>query len=94
MNAQIHISSLLITAKPEQVAAVAAQIAAMPIAEVAHSDALGKIIVTLETPDESEIVQAMTDIQLFEGVVNASLVYHHAEGAADAARAPCHNQSK
>lgn len=81
-----HISSLLVTAKPDQIPAVAGNITNMSIAEVAHSDAAGKIIVTLETPDESAIVQALTDIQLLDGVVSAALVYHHAEAFADASK--------
>ncbi|WP_299844996.1 chaperone NapD [uncultured Roseovarius sp.] len=84
MTQKTHISSLLITAKPDLVPQVVNSITDMPIAEVAHSDAVGKIIVTLETPDESAIVQALTDIQLLDGVVSAALVYHHAEALADA----------
>ena len=83
MSDKIHISSLLVTALPQRVPAVVAEITALPIAEVAHADETGKIIVTLETPDESAIVDALTDIQLFEGVISAALVYHHAEAPAD-----------
>ncbi|SLN12648.1 assembly protein for periplasmic nitrate reductase [Roseovarius albus] len=85
MTDKTHISSLLVTAKPELIPNVVSDISNMPIAEAAHSDAVGKIIVTLETPDESAIVQALTDIQLLDGVVSAGLVYHHAEALADAA---------
>ncbi|WP_120501721.1 chaperone NapD [Roseovarius sp. EL26] len=84
MSEKVHISSLLVTAKPDLTPRVVEVITAMPIAEVAHSNSVGKIIVTLETPDESAIVQALTDIQLLDGVVNASLVYHHAEALTDA----------
>ena len=79
MSTQLHISSLLVTAQPDAVPAVVDQIEAMPIAEVAHTDDFGKIIVSLETPDESAIVQALTDIQLYKGVVSAALVFHHCE---------------
>ena len=84
MSAKTHISSLLVTAKPSHVDQAAKTIAAMPIAEIAHCDSLGKIIVTLETEDESAIVSALTDIQLLDGVVSAALVYHHAEAFAEA----------
>ena len=84
MSDILHISSLLVTAKPKSVETVNASINAMSIAEVAHSDHLGKIIVTLETLDESAIVQALTDIQLLRGVVSAALVYHHSEDASTA----------
>lgn len=83
MNDKVHISSLLVTANPEITPSVVASINEMAIAEVAFSNEVGKIIVTLETEDEAEIVQALTDIQLKDGVANASLVYHHAEAIAD-----------
>lgn len=79
MSQTVHISSLLVTAHPDRLGQVAADITAMDIAEVAHANDAGKIIVTLETPDESAIVQALTDIQLIKGVVSAALVYHLAE---------------
>ncbi|WP_298916902.1 chaperone NapD [uncultured Roseobacter sp.] len=82
MTEQVHISSLLVTARPELVPQVVSKLSAMTIADVAHADAVGKIIVVLETPDESVIVQALTDIQLLDGVVSAALVYHHAEALA------------
>lgn len=79
MSETVHISSLLVTAHPDLLDRVTADISAMEIADVAHTDSAGKIIVTLETPDESAIVQALTDIQLIKGVVSAALVYHLAE---------------
>ncbi len=94
MSQKTHISSLLVTAKPESVPQVVQAITAMPIAEVAHSDAVGKIIVALETPDESAIVQALTDIQVLTGVVSAALVYHHAEALADAPITPPNRKEK
>jgi len=87
MNAPLHIASLLVHARPEQRAGVEAGILALPGAEVAHTDDQGRIIVTLETTDEAEIVQALTDIQSLAGVVNASLVYHQTDGAPEAAPA-------
>ena len=78
----VHISSLLVSAHPKVVERVASGIEAIGIAEVAHTDPLGKIIVTLETADESAIVQALTDIQLIEGVVSAALVFHQVDDTA------------
>lgn len=92
MSDKIHISSLLVTARPERVPAVVTGITAMQIAEVAHATATGKIIVTLETPDESAIVEALSAIQLLQGVVSAALVYHHAE-APDPATPPVERKS-
>lgn len=75
----VHISSLLVTVNPELKSVIVKDIAAMSIADVAHADYGGKIIVTLETRDESAIIQALTDIQILDGVVSAALVFHHAE---------------
>lgn len=81
MTHTVQISSLLVSARPDTVPAVVQAISDMPIAEVADFGRHGKIIVVLETPDESEIVQALTDIQLIPGVASAALVYHQADTA-------------
>ena len=39
----------------------------------------GKIVVTLETRDEDEIVAAMNALQRMTGVVSVALVYHQTE---------------
>lgn len=76
MSDPVHISSIVVTADPTRLAEVEPAIEAYPIAELAVSGPAGKLIVTLETPDESAMVQALTDIQLMPGVVSAALVYH------------------
>ncbi|MEP3045759.1 MAG: chaperone NapD [Roseibium sp.] len=80
MNDLVHIASLLVQAIPENRKAIEEGILGFDGAEVAHSDDEGRIIVTLETASESNIVEALTDIQLLTGVVSASLVYHQMDG--------------
>jgi nitrate reductase NapD len=41
--------------------------------------AQGKLVVTLETATEAEILERLSAIQLMEGVLSAALVYHHCE---------------
>ncbi len=75
-----HISSLVVRAHPDRSAGVAARIARFGIAEVALTDATtGKIVVTLETRDEDEIVAAMNAMQRMDGVVSVALVFHHTD---------------
>lgn len=81
MSMPAHITSLLVRAAPATVARVAARIAALDGAEVAIADPGGKIVVTLETDSEAEIVDRLTELQLLDGVVSAALVYHHIEPA-------------
>lgn len=76
MTGAVHIASLLVQAIPENKKAIEDGILGFDGTEIAHSDDEGRIIVTLETASESNIVQALTDIQLLTGVVSASLVYH------------------
>jgi nitrate reductase NapD len=74
-----HVSSLVVRAVPERLADVTRRIGALNAAEVALSDASGKIVVTLETTDEAEIVGAMSAMQHMNGVVSVALVYHLSE---------------
>ena len=74
-----HISSLVVRAHPDRLAAVVRRIAALSVAEVALTDPSGKIVVTLETLNEDEIVAAMNAMQNMGGVVSVALVYHQTE---------------
>ena len=76
MSEPVHISSLLLRAEPAKMDAVLSEISLVPFAEVPITDESGKIIVTLETDSETAIVDALTNLQLIDGVVSASLVYH------------------
>ncbi len=87
MNAPAHIASLLVQALPEGRSATEAAILSFNGAEIAHSEADGRLIVTLEASSEADILQTITDIQLLAGVVSASLVYHQTEGEPEAAHA-------
>ena len=85
MSTTVHIASLLVHARTEAISDVERDVLALGGAEIAHSDDQGRLIVTLETANEAEIVQALTDIQLVTGVVSASLVYHQTDGAPETA---------
>ena len=74
-----HISSLVVRAHPDRLEAVAARIARLSVAEVALTDPAGKLVVTLETRDEDEIVAAMNAMQRMRGVVSVALVYHQTD---------------
>ena len=76
MSDLAHISSLLLRADPDRLAAVCRQIETLSGGAVALTDPTGKIIVTLETECEREIVDHMNTLSLIDGVVSAALVYH------------------
>jgi len=83
MSDPLHIASLLVHARGELLEDVMSGILEQPGAEIAHWDEDGRIIVTLETTSEADIVSSLTDIQLLTGVVSASLVYHQTDGETD-----------
>ena len=79
MSEVVHISSLLLRADPRKMKQVLAEIATVDLAEVPVSDPNGKIIVIIETTNQGDIVDALTRLQLIDGVVSASLVYHQTD---------------
>ena len=76
--AEHHISSILISARPDAAAAVADAVTALPNAEVRLVDR-GRIVALLEGSTREEIGARLTEIALMEGVLAANLVFEHVE---------------
>lgn len=79
MSRECHISSLVVHSRPERVPAIIERIALIEGAEVHGGEAAGKLIVTLETETENQVVERINAIQLLDGVLAATLVFHHFE---------------
>ena len=79
MSERCHISSLVVRVLPERLAAVISGLADMPGAEVHQSDAIGKVVVVLETENQGEIVDRLRAMESLPGVLNVSLIYHHVD---------------
>ena len=79
MLEELHISSLVVHCRPGCADGLAARIGAMPGAEIRGGIAEGKLVALLETSGESEIVERLNEIQLLDGVLAATLVFHHCE---------------
>ena len=78
MADELHISSLVVHSRPEREAVIAERLAGMAGLEI-HASSGGKLVITLETATETEVVERLTAIQLLEGVLSATLVFHHLE---------------
>jgi nitrate reductase NapD len=76
--AETHISSAVVMAMPNAVAAVSASILALPLTEIYHQEN-GKFIVLLEGASAGEVGARLAEIGLFDGVIAANLVYEHIE---------------
>ena len=76
--AETHISSLVVHSFPETADAVQSALRTMDGVEI-HAESNGKIVITLETDNEADIVTRLNDISLLQGVLSATLVFHHVE---------------
>ncbi|MGQ4878037.1 chaperone NapD [Billgrantia sp. LNSP4103-1] len=81
MNAQVHISSLVVQLQPERIAEVRQHCQAHPGVEVHATDPCGKMVLVMETGGHREIVEFIEGLQQAPGVLSVGLVYHHAESA-------------
>jgi nitrate reductase NapD len=79
MAEELHVSSLVVHARPEQAPAIRAVLGAIEGVEIHAAAPSGKLVVTLETADESAIVARIAEISLLDGVLSATLVFHQVE---------------
>ena len=76
---RVHITSLVVQATPAKWQQTLAQVERMRTAEVHTGDTVGKFVVLLETDDEEQILDAINRIQDIDGVLSATMVYHHVD---------------
>lgn len=73
-----HVSSAVISVRPESAAAVAEAIASIEDTEVAASEN-GRIVVVMEGAASHELGDRLAKIALLDGVIAANMVFEHAE---------------
>ena len=76
---EVHISSLVVHAKPEYLATVKNRIEQLPGAEIHGESDKGKLVVVLETRNQGYITDLIEKINALDHVLNTALVYHHIE---------------
>jgi nitrate reductase NapD len=77
-----HISSLLVHARPENLPAISADILDLGC-EIHGTSEAGKLVVTFETDSGAALSEVLTRLQLIDGVLAATLVFHHVEPSDD-----------
>ena len=83
MSTEIHISSLVVQARPVHMAAIGAAIADLEGAEIHGGGEKGKLVVTLETVDESATLTHIEAINRLDGVLSVALIFHQVEDETD-----------
>jgi len=79
----MNISSAIIHALPRDVAVVKAGLAALSGVEVQAISPEGKIIVTIESADDSSNIATYQLIGQLDGVMSAAMVFHQTESEPD-----------
>lgn len=75
----MSITGLVVHAAPKRVASVQAAIEALGGAEVHKVTEDGRLVVTVDNPDDGKAVQVFEAFRTIEGVLSTSLVYTHFE---------------
>lgn len=83
MSTEIHISSLVVHARPEGLEAIETAIGDLAGAEVHGVSAQGKLVVTLETVSEGEMLTRINTIDRIAGVLSVALIYHQVENSTE-----------
>jgi nitrate reductase NapD len=80
----MNISSVIVIPHPERIELVRQQLQALAGVELHAVSPEGKMIVTLETEGDRETTELYEKISLLDGVMSASMVYHHKENEPEA----------
>jgi len=79
MEAEVHLAGIVVYAAAAQVASIAAAVNAIPGARVHATSDSGKLVVTLEASSAGELAGLSDAVRRVSGVLDAAMVYQHAE---------------
>ena len=72
----MNISGVLVHIRPEQVAAVTSRLDSLDGVEIHTATEDGRLVVTIEN-DAGPMIETMNAFHEIDGVLSASLIYHH-----------------
>ena len=75
----MNICGILVNIKPENEAVVTQHLTDIPGFEVHAVSPEGQMVVTLEEFEEDNMAEKLFSIQDLNGVISASMIYHHNE---------------
>jgi nitrate reductase NapD len=73
----MNVCGVLVHAVPSRVAAVVDALVALDGVDVHQTADGGRIVVTVEDTENSPAIDTLRDIHRLDGIVAASLIYHH-----------------
>jgi len=90
---EYHVTSFVVSTRPEHGAQVAGKINAMPGLEV-HVEQQGKLVVTAEADSVGELAKLAGSLEQVDSVIAVAPVYHEYAGAERSAASMSHDQQK
>lgn len=75
----MNISGVIVHSRPAMVEALKVQLATIPGVEIHAVGADGRMVVTVEESSDRRMADTVNSLQDLEGVIAASMVYHHFE---------------
>ena len=75
----MNISSLIVDVRAGQLAAVRGALSGWSGVEVPAASAQGRLIVTVESPNDTDTTETIARIGALDGVLSVALVYHQIE---------------
>ncbi len=75
----MSISSFVIHSHPDQIVGLSDQLTSMHGIEIHTVTDEGRLVVTLDQPDDRKAAETFTQLQNMDGVLNISLVYNYFE---------------
>ena len=79
MAQELHIASLVVHAKPAALDTVQPGVVALSGTEIHGVSDAGKMVVTLETDSEAEMLERIDAIGKLQGVLSVALVFHQVD---------------
>ena len=76
---EVHISSMVVHARPDHLQAVKSRIEQLPGAEIHAESESGKLVIVLESNTQTYITDVIEKISDIDHVLSTALVYHHIE---------------
>ena len=89
----MNISSVVIRTRPEQLATVRRQLAALPGVELHTETPDGRLVVTVEDTDVASAADTYVSLHNIDGVLGASLVYQYSDDGLEPERENQEGQS-
>ncbi|KAA9009021.1 chaperone NapD [Histidinibacterium aquaticum] len=82
MPRELHLASIVVHARPDRVDDVSQTIVGMGLERHLASPE-GKLVFTHESESARDLGDTLTQLQLLDGVLAATMVYHHCEPVAE-----------